>query len=253
MDQAKQGTIVPSENVLEGRTTRKTDEIEKDGKENKEVIWRRLEGNIEILKKEEEMKTTRGMEDRSQDDQKELLGKVEDIEIFEKVVKETNPRKIFRGDDKSNTIVKNDVRGLMKIADMKKILVKVVKEDIENFDDVDRKSQNEDDYASYESDVDMNICKESFNESYEYDMTPTTAKLYHRKDKKRDADNGRKDEETGRRSLGRKKKMVWEEGRRRRKCQIAPNNQARNQTPADEDNSEHRGDSQHQEDEMRSH
>ena len=202
VDQAKQGTIVPSANVQEGRTTRKTYEIELDGKENIEVILRILEGNIEILKKEEEMKTARGMEDRSQDDQKELLGKVEDIEIFEKVVKETNPRKISRGDDKSNTIVKNDVRGLMKYADMKKKkLVKVVKEDIGNFDDVDRKSQTEDDYAFYESDVDRNICKESFNESYEYDMTPTTAKLYHRKDKKRDEDNGRKDEETGRRSL----------------------------------------------------
>jgi hypothetical protein len=76
-DQAKRGTRETSENVPEGRRVRKNDENVLDCKEKRERIWKRIEENIEILKKDEEITTTRGMENRSQDDQKELLSRVE--------------------------------------------------------------------------------------------------------------------------------------------------------------------------------
>ena len=71
-----------------------------------EIIWKRLEKNLEILKREEELKTTRGMENMSQDDQKELLGEVEEIEMAEN---DTNPRKGFRQDANNEKVEKNNV------------------------------------------------------------------------------------------------------------------------------------------------
>ena len=83
VDHEEQGTMPTSDIVPEGRMVKKHDESEVDGKESLEIIWKRLEKNLEILKREEELKTTRGTENMSQDGQKELLGEVEEIEMAE--------------------------------------------------------------------------------------------------------------------------------------------------------------------------
>ena len=168
------------------------------------------------------------MENRSQDDQKELLSRVEDgntpqvdsvpdggvdkerDKITILCMKDANPGKTSRQEehcslkveqnfienDKSIIFVKSDVRGLKRFADEKKF--------VKNYDNFDRKNENID--VSYERDVDRNIHAENVKVSYEREKMQIIAKLDPKQDRKRDAENRKKEEDGGR--IGRKKMMV---------------------------------------------